>query len=80
MAPDVILNTGQGAESISSGGRPGGGVSTRDRGSDQTRMHRVAQAPGFTRRTPINLSGRLNEVTDGPGDSVDATTGVAIGP
>ncbi len=45
--------------------RPAGGVSERHRGSDQTRKHRVAQAPGFTRRTAINLSGGLNELTDG---------------
>ncbi len=25
----------------------------------------VAQAPGFVRRTAINLSGRVNELTDG---------------
>jgi hypothetical protein len=60
---------------MSSGGRPGGGVS----GSDQTRKHRVAQAPGFTRRTAINLSGVLNELTDGTVCSVDAATGAEIG-
>jgi hypothetical protein len=47
---------------MSSGGRRGGGVSERDRRRDQTRKHWVAQAPGFTRRTPIDLSGGLNEL------------------
>jgi len=65
---------------MSSGGRPGGGVSERHRGSDQTRKHRVAQAPGFTRRTAINLSGVLNQLTDRTVYSVDAATGAAIGP
>jgi len=49
-------------------------------GRDQTRKDRVAQAPGFTRRTPINLSGGLNELTDGTVCSVDVATGAAIGP
>ncbi len=76
----LILNTGQGAAAMSSGGRPGGGVSERPRGSDQTRKHRVAQAPGFTRRTAINLSGGLNELTDGTVCSVDVPTVMEIGP
>ena len=65
VAPDVIPNTGQGAGAMSSGGRRGGGVSERDRRRDQTRKHWVAQAPGFTRRTPIDLSGGLNELDPG---------------
>jgi hypothetical protein len=44
----------------------------------------VAQAPGFARRTAINLLGRvnrgLNELADGTVCSVDAVTGAAIGP
>ena len=49
----------------------GGGVSERHRGSDQARKHRFAQAPGFTRRTAINLPGVLNELTDGRGGPAD---------
>jgi hypothetical protein len=80
VAPDVILNTGREAEAMSIEGRPGGGVSERHRRSDQTRKHRVTQAPGFTRRTAINLSGELNELTDGMVCSVDVATGAEIGP
>ncbi len=64
---------------MSSGGRPGGGVSERHRGSDRTRKHRVAQAPGFTRRAAINPSGVLNELTDGTVCSVDAATEAELG-
>jgi len=59
---------------MSNGGRPGGGVSEGHRNSDFTRKHRVAQAPGFTRRTAINPSGSLNGLTDGTVCSVAATT------
>jgi len=54
------------------------------RSDDQVETYGVAQAPGFARRTAINLLGRvnqgLNELTDGTVCSVDAVTGAAIGP
>ncbi len=65
---------------MSSGGRPCGGVSEKHRRSDQARKHRVAQAPGFTRRTAINLSGGLNELTDERVCSMDAATGAEVDP
>jgi hypothetical protein len=80
VAPDVIPNTGQGTGAMSSGGRRGGGVSERDRRRDQTRKHWVAPAPGFARRTPIDLSGGLNELTDGTDGSVDTVTGAGMSP
>jgi hypothetical protein len=58
----------------------GGGVSERHRGSDQARKRRVAQNPGFTRRTAINLPGVLNELTDRTGGSVNTATVAAIRP
>ena len=54
------------------------------RSDDQVETYGVAQAPGFARRTAINLLGRvnqgLNELTDGTVCSVDAVTGAGIGP
>jgi hypothetical protein len=35
----------------------------------------VAQAPGFVRRTAINRSGKVDELTGGTVCSVDAVTG-----
>ena len=54
------------------------------RSNDQPEKYGVAQAPGFARKTAINLLGRLNralnELTDGTVCSVDAVTGAEIGP
>jgi hypothetical protein len=40
----------------------------------------VAQAQGFARRTAINQSGRVNELTGGTVRPADAVTGAEIGP
>jgi len=50
------------------------------RGVTNPRSTGVALAPGFVRRTVINPSGRVNELTDGTVCSVDAVTGAEIGP
>jgi hypothetical protein len=60
---------------MSSGGRLAGGLSERYRGARPNAEAPVAQAQGFTRRTPISLSRGLNELTDGTVCSVDAATG-----
>jgi hypothetical protein len=71
--PDVVLNTGQGA-GLSSGWRPGRGVSGRHRGERPNPEASRRTGPGFTRRTAINLSGVLNAgrrrspSTAGPGE------------
>ena len=40
----------------------------------------AAQAPGFGRMTAVDVLGRVDELADGTGGSVDAATGAAIGP
>ncbi len=65
---------------MSSRERRGGGVFGRHGRTDQTRKQRVAQAPGFTGMTAVDVLGRVDELTDGTGGSVDAVMGLAIGP
>ena len=60
--------------------RRGGGVFGKHGRSDHTRRQRVAQAPGFTGMTAVEVVGSVDELTDGTGGSVDAVTGTAIGP
>jgi hypothetical protein len=60
--------------------RRGGGVFGRRGHSYQTRRHRAAQTTGFTRMTVVEVLGRVDELADGMGGSVDAVTGAAIGP
>jgi hypothetical protein len=83
VAPDLIWSTVQRAEA-----RAAGATRWRclcmARSDDQPEQYGVAPAPGFARRTAINLWGRvnraLNELTDGTVCSVDAVTGAEIGP
>ena len=65
---------------MSSKERWGGGVFGRHGRSYQTRRQRVAQARGFTGMTAVEVLGSVDELADGTGGSVDAATGVEIGP
>ncbi len=50
------------------------------RSGDHTRRQRAVPAPGVPRVAAVDVSGRIDELADGTGGSVDAVTGVAIGP
>jgi len=60
--------------------RSGRGVSEWDGRSDQPRKRRGAQSSGVARMTAVDVLGRVDELTDGTGDSVDAVMGAAIAP
>ncbi len=64
---------------MSSRERRGGGVFGRHDRSDQARKQRVAQAPGFTGMTAVDLLGSVNDLTDGTGGWVDVVTEAKIG-
>ena len=57
-----------------------GGVSKGAARSDQLRTPRGEHAPRAANMTAAGVLGRVDEVTDGTGGSVDAVMGAAIGP
>jgi hypothetical protein len=80
VAPDVILNTGQRAGAMSSGGDAAAVSLNGTVGVTNPRSTGVVQAPGFVRRAAIDRSGRVNELTGGTVYSVDGVTRAEIGP
>src|SRR6516225_802637 len=80
VAPDVIRSTVQGARTMSSGGNAAAVSLTGTVRVTNPRSAGVAQAQGFARRTAINQSGRVNELTGGTVRPADAVTGAEIGP
>jgi hypothetical protein len=56
------------------------GVFARYGRSDHTRRQRVAPAPGVPGVAVVDVLGRVDELADGTGGSVDAVTGAVIGP
>ena len=57
-----------------------GGVFARHGRTDHTRRERAAPASGVPSVAAVDVLGRVDELADGTGGSVDAVTGAAIGP
>ena len=55
----------------------GRGVSEEGARSDQSRTGRVAHSSGVARMTVVDVLGRVDELADGTGGSVDAVMGAA---
>jgi hypothetical protein len=56
------------------------GVSLKGTGGvTRTQKHRVAHGPCIARMTSVNVSERVNELTDGTVRSLNATTGAEMG-
>jgi hypothetical protein len=80
VAPHVIESPTAGAGPTSSVGRSGGGVSEQDSRSDQTHEDGAADGRGAARVTSANVPEGMNDLTEETVGSVDAATGVEIGP
>jgi hypothetical protein len=65
---------------MTSEGRSGRGVFERDGRSDHPRGMAGTQSPRVANMIAADVLGRVDELTEGKGGSVDAATGAAIGP